>query len=368
MNVKQWALMVGLAIVMGCTSRTINPGFKIIGNIEGLKNGEVYLYKYVKEEWVPVDTAKSVQGSFMFLGRVEIPEMYRIEINDSLPNMAVFVENDEINVAGNIDSLNNFKVAGSKSHEEYESFWGEQKIFSIKMDSIEKAWKVAKAKKDDRTADALDKKMDRVWNSQIESIRKHVLNNNKSVVSAYLAWSRLASNSSLPQLEEIKGKLDTSLGKSIYVGLLDNYIATIQKTEIGQPAIDFSMETPDGKSLQLSSLYGKYLLVDFWASWCPPCRAENPNVVRIYNIYKDKGFSILGVSFDKDKNKWMKAVKDDNLTWNHVSDLKGWGNAAGKEYGIRSIPSNILLDPKGMIIAKNLRGEDLEKKLRELIK
>lgn len=360
--------MLSFAIVMGCTSRTINPGFKIIGNIEGLKDGKVYLYKYVKDEWMPVDTVKSVQGSFMFMGRVEIPEMYRIEINDTLPNMAIFVENDEINLVGKVDSLSNYKVAGSKSHEEYESFWGSQKVYSVRMDSIENAWKAAKERKDDKTADKLDQKMDDIWNSQTESIRKHVLNNNKSVVSAYLAWSRLASNSSLEQLKEIKGKLDTSLGKSIYLGLLDNYIATIQKTEIGQPAIDFSMETPDGKVLQLSSLYGKYLLVDFWASWCSPCRAENPNVVKVFNKYKDKSFDILGVSFDKDKAKWLKAVKDDNLSWNHVSDLKGWGNAAGKEYGIRSIPSNILLDPKGVIIAKNLRGEDLEKKIKELIK
>jgi thiol-disulfide isomerase/thioredoxin len=126
------------------------------------------------------------------------------------------------------------------------------------------------------------------------------------------------------------------------------------------------MNDLNGNPLLLSSLYGKYLLVDFWASWCGPCRRENPNVVAAYKRFHEKGFDILGVSFDKEKDKWQQAVKDDRLAWNHVGDLKGWGNAAGKLYAINSIPANVLLDPEGIIIAKNLREKELHSFLEAL--
>jgi peroxiredoxin len=137
---------------------------------------------------------------------------------------------------------------------------------------------------------------------------------------------------------------------------------------IGNPILEFSQNDASGKPVSISSFKGKVVLVDFWASWCGPCRAENPNVVKAYNAFKDKGFDILGVSFDSSKDKWLAAVEKDKLAWTHVSDLKGWSNAVGQKFGIRSIPQNFLLDKEGKIIAKNLRGEDLYAKLEEILK
>lgn len=136
--------------------------------------------------------------------------------------------------------------------------------------------------------------------------------------------------------------------------------------EEGQVAPDFTQDTPEGEPFSLSDLRGKYVLIDFWASWCGPCRRENPNVVRLYDQYKDKGFDILGVSLDNDKSRWLAAIEKDQLTWKHVSDLKGWSNNVAQQYNIRSIPSTILIDPEGKIVAKNLRGTSLEAKLKEL--
>jgi peroxiredoxin len=137
---------------------------------------------------------------------------------------------------------------------------------------------------------------------------------------------------------------------------------------IGAIAPEINLKSPDGKFIALSSLKGKVVLLDFWASWCRPCRAENPNVVRLYNKYKDKGFTVYSVSLDQKKDKWLAAINQDQLTWsNHVSELTGWKSSAGNKYGVSSIPKTFLIDAKGKIIAYDLRGNDLEKKLSEIL-
>lgn len=145
-------------------------------------------------------------------------------------------------------------------------------------------------------------------------------------------------------------------------------VDSMKKTSIGQPAPEIALPNPEGEIVKLSSLRGKYVLLDFWAKWCGPCRQENPNVVRVFNKYKDKGFTVFGVSLDRSKEDWLKAIRDDNLTWTHVSDLKYWQSEAAKTYNITAIPFSLLLDPEGKIIAKNLRGPALEQKLAEIFK
>jgi peroxiredoxin len=139
-----------------------------------------------------------------------------------------------------------------------------------------------------------------------------------------------------------------------------------KKTAVGQVAPEIALPDPNGTTVALSSLRGKYVLVDFWAKWCGPCRQENPNVVRVFNKYKDRGFTVYGVSLDRNKADWLKAIEEDKLTWTHVSDLKFWQSEAAKTYDINAIPFSLLLDPNGVIIAKNLRGAALERKLEEI--
>jgi len=194
-------------------------------------------------------------------------------------------------------------------------------------------------------------------------IREHP----KSAVSPLVALMQFAQEMTAHDIDTLVAFLDPSVRASVYVAELKKLADKMRITDVGGMAPDFTLNTPEGTPLSLSSLRGKIVLVDFWASWCVPCRKENPNVVMVYNQFKDKGFDILGVSLDREKGAWEKAIADDKLTWHHVSDLKYWQSEAAVKYGIQSIPSTLLLDKDGKIIAKNLRGEELAKKLAQLL-
>jgi peroxiredoxin len=256
-------------------------------------------------------------------------------------------------------------VTGSPTHDIYLQYVAMNETINKKMEEVYKAWKVAKEagdtltmKKNDSLSEALDKEMK-------QQLITFVKANPATVVAPYLV-TRNAWQFELAELEELSGVIDTTLNASPYKQAIQKRVDVLRSVQIGQTAPDFTMNDSTGKAIALSSLKGKVLLVDFWASWCSPCRAENPNVVKAWQAYNKKGFDVLGVSFDTNREKWIKATKDDNLTWTHVSDLKGWGNEAGKLYGVNSIPANVLLDADQKIIARNLRGEDLLKKLEEL--
>ncbi|SFT02101.1 peroxiredoxin family protein [Sphingobacterium wenxiniae] len=174
-----------------------------------------------------------------------------------------------------------------------------------------------------------------------------------------------------PDYKELRGLykgLDKSVRKSNEGKLFDYYLKRLEAASVGKKAPAITQLTPEGEPFSLSDLRGQFVLIEFWASWCPDCRRENPSLVKTYAEFKDKNFEILGVSFDRKLENWVKAIETDNLTWKHISDLQHWQNAAGTLYGVKSIPQNILVNPEGIIIARNLHGEELNKKLREVLK
>ncbi|MGZ3846016.1 MAG: peroxiredoxin family protein, partial [Flavisolibacter sp.] len=243
-----------------------------------------------------------------------------------------------------------------------EAYSGQFDALYDAYDSLQKAGDKEGMKKTEDAITALNSQMNESVYASF--VKKHP---NSSValfaVKQYAGWDIDAS-----KVEPLFNSLPASVKSLPSARALKDRIDIARKTGIGNYAMDFTQSDTLGKPVSLSSFKGKYVLVDFWASWCGPCRRENPNVVKVFNKYKDKNFTILSVSLDRPdaKDKWLAAIHKDGLTWTHVSDLKYWDNAVAKEYGIRAIPQNLLLDPQGKIIAKNLRGEDLDAKLTDV--
>jgi len=358
-------LLIG-ALLASCAGK--KDQFSIKGTISGVDSGMVYLQKYDSEtgDWNKIDSVALAKGEFNFKGKIGLPEMWYINMNEKQIFVPLFVENADIQVKIYVDSVDKSEITGSATHDQYKSYLAGNDSLNKQMEIIYVQWKAAKESNDTLAMtriDSLSGEIDKQLKKKLVDFAK---NNPQTVVSPYIII-RNAWQFDLPDLEEIAVVFDTSLNGSVYTKALKKRIDILRSVQIGQIAPDFTMNDSLGKPVTLSSLKGKVLLVDFWASWCSPCRAENPNVVKAWKDFNKKGFDVLGVSFDNNREKWINAIKSDGLTWNHVSDLKGWGNAAGKIYGVNSIPANVLLDRDQKIIGRNLRGEELLKKLTEVL-
>ena len=291
----------------------------------------IYLKAFKNKMFYTVDSAKVTNGTFSFKGNVKRPELFGLTIdrNETFSPYYIFIENSTIRIEIDTANTRSASITGSVSNVLFQTYKSKHEGFRI--DSLIKA-------------------------------------NPASPVAAYILYRNFTSGLSSKEIEADLALFDTSLSDLSYLKELKEIAAVKKKLENGSPAIDFSGTTPDGKTVKLSGYFGNYLLLDFWASWCPPCRKENPNLVKIYNKYKAKGFNIFSVSLDKERDNWVAAIANDHLAWVHVSDLKFWDSAPAKLYAVRNIPSNFLIDPKGNIIARNLKGEELDQKLGELFK
>lgn len=371
-------IIISLSVILllsFCEGNKKNSSFQLKGTLSDSKAETLYLEKLGSAKQVIIDSViLDENGNFEFTNYTPKIGFYRIKTNDKNFAMLVLDSADKVTITGSVKDLGNtYKVEGSSETTIFIEYNNLSKIRDIKLDSLNKAFQLLMEtnKMDSKRMDSLSAIFEGPYNfiiNQTNTLMVDKINKNTNMYSSIMAIQALDPDKYSDLYKSLDAGLSKKFPKDKNVIMFHEVVERMLSTNVGQFAPEISLPSTDGKEIALSSLKGKLVLIDFWASWCGPCRKEMPNVIKIYSKFKNKGFEIYGVSLDQDKEKWMEAITKDGINWPQVSDLKYWDNVAARIYNVQGIPYTVLIDKDGKIIAKNLRGQELEKKIAEVLK
>jgi len=372
LNMKKIVLLAIATLSIFACNKVSENEFVISGTAEGIENGtKVYLQVQGETEMIAKDTVEVQSGKFEIKGAFETLEIAIVTVEGNNP-IPFIMENGNITIKVNKDTIQNSVVGGTPENELFQDYSGKTKVVYKKIGdfqaSKQEEYMGAQAVNDTVTMNALMKQLKTMQEELIVLAKDVISKNNDKYLSALLLENNLATQTITA--EEGKAYFDkftdkikqTRAGKSI-----EKIVKAATEVVIGKPAPNFSAPSPDGKTISLKESLGKVTIIDFWASWCGPCRQENPSVVAMYNELHEKGLNIIGVSLDKDGDKWKEAIAKDGLTWAQVSNLKFWQEPIAEQYNVKSIPATFILDENGIIVARDLRGDELKAKVKELL-